>query len=362
MTWSEYGQGLEARLQDLSARLKRGAYRAKPVKRTYIPKGDGGRRPLGLAALEDKIVQKATVEVLNAVYEVDFLGFSYGYRPGRSPHRALDALAVGIQHRKVNWVLDADIRGFFDTIDHEGLMRFVEHRVRDRRVVRHLRKWLNAGVLEEGRRIDAEAGMPQGASISPLLANIYLHYVFDLWAQRWRKRRAQGEVLLVRYADDLVARFQHRADAEAFGADLAARLARFSLQLHPDKTRRIEFGRFAAENRRRRGEGKPETFDFLGFTHSCDQTRRGKFIVLRQTAKERMRRKLKEVKAILQRRMHDPVAEVACYLRRVITGHLNYMACPGMVRRCARSSRASPSIGSGPSSDGATKPGSRGGA
>ena len=328
MTWQEYGQGLEDRLQDLSVRLQRGAYRAKPVKRTYIPKGDGRHRALGLTVLEDKIVQKATAEVLNAVYEVDFLGFSYGFRPGRSQHMALDALAVGIRHRKVNWVLDADIRGFFDTIDHEWLRRFVEHRVRDKRVVRHLKKWLNAGVLEDGKRVEIEAGTPQGASVSPLLANIYLHYVFDLWAHQWRRRYARGEVLIVRYADDITVCFQHRADAEAFHRDLTVRLADFALQLHPDKTRLIEFGRYAAANRRRRGEGKPETFDFLGFTHSCDRTRTGRFIVLRQTNKKRLRRKLKEVKAILRMRMHDPIPEVASYLRRVITGHLTYYGVP----------------------------------
>lgn len=328
VTWTEYGQNLEDHLQDLSARLQRGAYRAKPVRRTYIAKGDGGVRPLGVTALEDKIVQKATVEVLNAVYEVDFLGFSYGFRPGRSQHMALDALAVGIQQRKVNWVLDADIQGFFDSIDHEWLMRFVEHRVRDTRVRRHIKKWLNAGVLEDGKRIEVEAGTPQGASISPLLANMYLHYVFDLWAHQWQKRQAKGEVILVRFADDLVVGFQYRADAEAFRKDLTERMAKFSLQLHPTKTRVIEFGRFAAENRRRRGEGKPETFDFLGFTHSCDTTRKGKFIVLRQTNKKRMRRKLKAVKAILRQRMHAPIPEVGRYLSQVIRGHIHYYGVP----------------------------------
>jgi len=328
VTWGAYGEQLEENLQDLSGRLKRGAYRAKPVKRSYIPKDDGRQRPLGVTALEDKIVQRANVEVLNAVYEADFLGFSYGFRPGRSPHMALDALVVGIEQRKVNWVLDADIRGFYDAIDHEWLMRFIEYRVSDERVRRHIKKWLNAGVLEEGTWREVEAGVPQGSSIGPLLANIYLHYVFDLWARQWRRRKARGQVILVRFADDIVAGFQYRSDAEQFLAELRGRFAEFSLELHPEKTRLIEFGRFAAENRRRRGQGKPETFDFLGFTHCCDTTRNGKFIVLRQTQKKRMRRKLKEVKAELRRRLHDPIAAVGRYLRSVIDGHIRYYGVP----------------------------------
>lgn len=328
VTWQAYGEQLEENLQDLSGRLKRGAYRAKPVKRTYIPKEDGRLRPLGVTALEDKIAQRASVEVLNAVYETDFLGFSYGFRPGRSPHMALDALAVGIHKRKVNWVLDADIRGFYDAIDHDWLLRFIEHRVRDERVRRHIKKWLNAGVLEEGTWHEVSEGVPQGSSIGPLLANVYLHYVFDLWAHRWRKREARGDVILVRFADDIVAGFEHRSDAERFLAELRERFAKFSLELHPDKTRLIEFGRFAIENRKRRGEGKPETFDFLGFTHACDRTRKGKFIVLRQTQKKRFRRKLKAVKAELKRRLHEPVEQTGKYLRSVVEGHFRYYGVP----------------------------------
>jgi RNA-directed DNA polymerase len=328
VTWRAYAEGLEDNLRDLAERLKRGAYRAKPVKRRYIPKEDGRQRPLGVTALEDKIVQRASVEVLNAVYETDFLGFSYGFRPGRSAHMALDALAVGIRQRNVSWVLDADIRGFYDAIDHEWLMRFIEHRVSDQRVRRHLKKWLNAGVLEEGAWREVETGVPQGSSIGPLLANIYLHYAFDLWARRWRKRTARGEVVLVRFADDIVVGFEHRSDAERFLEELRERFATFALELHPEKTRLIEFGRHAAANRRRRGEGKPKTFDFLGFTHVCDKTRRGKFIVLRQTKKKRMRRTLQKVKAELRQRLHDPIPDLGRYLRSVVEGHFRYYGVP----------------------------------
>src|SRR5881397_2735156 len=279
-TWQHYRERLEENLQDLSGRLARGAYRARPVLRRFIPKADGRQRPLGVPALEDKIVQRAVVEVLNAIYEVDFLGFSYGFRPGRSPHLALDALATGIHQRRVNWVLDADIRSFFDTLDHGWLVKFVEHRVADRRVVRLIQKWLNAGVLEEGTRTRSEVGTVQGGSISPLLANLYLHDVFDLWVQRGRKKQARGDVVVVRFADDFVVGFQHRAEAERFLAELRERFARFGLTLHPDKTRLIEFGRYADQIRRGRGDGKPETFNFLGFTHSCAKTRKGRFTVL----------------------------------------------------------------------------------
>jgi RNA-directed DNA polymerase len=327
-TWQHYGEDLENNLQDLSARLKRGAYRAKPVRRAYILKADGRPRPLGVPTLEDKVVQRSVVEVLNAIYETDFLGFSYGFRPGRSPHRALDALTVGIVRSKVNWVLDADIRGFFDTLDHGWLVKFVEHRVADRRVVRLIQKWLKAGVLEDGKRTRSEEGTVQGGSISPLLANIYLHYVFDLWTQRWRTKRAEGDVIVIRFADDFVVGFEHRYEAERFLDELRERFAKFNLALHPDKTRLIEFGRFAASNRRRRGRGKPKTFDFLGFTHICGTTRQGWFTVRRQTMRKRLQAKLKAVKAELVRRMHAPVPEQGAYLRSVVQGHTRYYGVP----------------------------------
>jgi len=328
-TWQAYGQELEANLQDLSARLKRGAYRAKPARRAYIPKPDGRQRPLGVTTLEDKLVQRATTEVLNAVYETDFLGFSYGFRPGRSQHNALDALYTGLLTRKVNWVLDSDIRGFFDAIDHGWLVKFVEHRIADRRVVRLIQKWLNAGVLEDGTRTRSEAGTPQGGSASPFLANVYLHYVFDLWVQQWRQRQARGDVIVVRFADDFTVGFQHKSDAERFLAELRERFRKFNLELHPDKTRLLEFGPFAAENRRRGGRGKPETFNFLGFTHICGKKRsNGRFTVLRQTMRNRLQAKLSAVKAELRMRMHDPIPVVGQWLGRVVGGHVRYYGVP----------------------------------
>ena len=327
-TWEQYGQNLEGNLRDLSGRLHRGVYHAKPVKRAWIPKPDGRQRPIGIPTLEDKIVQRAAAKVLSCVYETDFMGFSYGFRPKRGPHNALDALTVGIEQRKVNWVLDADIRGFFDTIDHEGLVKFVEHRIADRRVVRHIKKWLNAGVLDEGKRIQVEEGTPQGGNISPLLANIYLHYVFDLWAHQWRKTRTKGDVVIVRYADDFVVGFEHQQDAQRFLEDLKERFRKFNLELHPDKTRLIEFGRHAARNRKGLGQGKPETFDFLGFTHSCSLTYKGRFCVLRQTMRKRLRAKLKAIKETLRQRLHEPIAEVGKWLKSVLTGHYQYYAVP----------------------------------
>lgn len=329
VTWRQYEVDLESQLRELHERVHRGTYRAQPSKRTYIPKPDGRMRPLGITALEDKLVQQAVATVLNHVYEEDFLGFSYGFRPGRSQHRALDALWVGIVGKKVNWVLDADIRGFFDTLDHGWLLKFVEHRIADRRTLRLIRKWLRAGVSEDGKWSRTTVGVPQGAVISPLLGNVYLHYVFDLWVQQCRTRYARGDVIVVRYADDIVMGFQHRAEAERFLKDLKERFGKFGLALHPDKTRLIEFGRFAADNRRRRNRGKPETFDFLGFTHACGRKRKGGFTVTRKTMATRLRAKLSEVKAVLMRCRHSPLHQQASWLGRVVRGYFNYHAIPG---------------------------------
>ena len=328
-TWRHYGERLESNLQDLSGRLKRGAYRAKPVRRVYIPKADGRQRPLGVTALEDKIVQRATVEVLNAIYETDFVGFSYGFRPGRSQHNALDALYTGLLTKQVNWVLDIDIQGFFDALKHEWLVKFIEHRIADRRVVRLIQKWLKAGVLEEGKRMQKEEGTPQGGSASPLLANIYLHYAFDLWALAWRRKLATGDMIVVRYADDVVVGFQSKLDAERFWGELIERFRKFGLELHPEKTRLLEFGPYAVENRRKRGQGKPETFNFLGFTHICGKKRsNGRYTVIRQTIRKRLQAKLSEVKAELKRRLHEPIPEVGKWLGSVVGGHIRYYGVP----------------------------------
>jgi RNA-directed DNA polymerase len=329
-TWRHYGERLQSNLEDLAERVKRGAYRARAVRRAYIAKvgKPGELRPLGVPVLEDKIVQRATVEVLNALYEEDFVGFSYGFRPNRSPHDALDALTLGIMRSKVNWVLDCDIRAFFDTLGHGWLVKFIEHRVADRRVVRLIQKWLSAGVMEDGKRMQSEIGTVQGGSISPLLANIYLHYGFDLWIQQWRRSKAGGDVVVVRFADDFVVGFERREDGERFWNELGERLSRFGLALHREKTRLIEFGRYAEQERRRRGEGKPDTFNFLGFTHSCGKTRKGKFMVLRQTMRKRWQAKLKQVKEELRQRMHEPVPEMGRYLRSVVAGHMRYYAVP----------------------------------
>ncbi len=329
-TWREYEEDLEANLRDLHDRVQRGAYRAKPSRRAYIPKPDGRKRPLGIAALEEKILQRAVAEVLNAIYEVDFLGFSYGFRPGRQAHQALDALTVGIRQRKINWILDADIRGYFDAIDHDWLEQFLGHRIADRRMLRLIQKWLKAGVVEDGAWQASEVGSPQGSSISPLLANVYLHYVLDLWVQWWRGHVAQGDVIIVRYADDFVIGFQHESDAIRFLEELRARFQKFSLELHPEKTRLIRFGHDARTDARRiDGRRKPETFDFLGFTHHCGVTRKGEFQVWRTTTKKRFRARLRAIKDELRTRMHHSVREQALWLRTVVQGYFAYHAIPG---------------------------------
>ncbi len=353
LTWKDYEADLERNLEDLHARLHRGAYRARPSRRVYIPKPDGRQRPLAVAALEDKIVQRATAAVLNAIYEEVFLGFSYGFRPGRGAHDAMDALVVGITSTKVNWIVDADIRSFFDTVSQDWLIKFVEHRIGDPRIVRHwlikfvehrigdprivrlIQKWLKAGILEEGVVTVSDRGTGQGSVISPLLANIYLHYALDLWAERWRRREATGDMIIVRYADDFIVGFQHESDAQRFLDEMRARLQEFTLSLHPEKTRLIEFGRFAAERRKRRGLGKPETFNFLGFTFICGKSRRGKFQIRRKTRRDRMRAKLRMIKEEMWRRMHQPIPQQGKWLWQVVIGYFNYHAVPTNSRALA---------------------------
>lgn len=333
VTWAQYAEDFEKRIDDLHTRIHRGMYRAQPSKRAWIPKLDGKQRPLGIAALEDKIVQQAVKTVLECIYEEDFLGFSYGFRPGRGCHQALDALSVGIQRRKVNWILDADIRGFFDNISHEWLLKFLEHRIADRRVLRLLKKWLRAGVSEDGQWSPTKVGTPQGAVISPLLANVFLHYVLDLWMESWRKRHARGEVIIVRYADDFVIGFREEADAKHCLAALRERFTQFGLELHPEKTRLIEFGRYAAERRLKRGAGPPETFDFLGFTHISGKTRKGDFTIRRISSIKKLRNKLRELKDSLQRKMHLDLTQVGSWVLSVFRGWCNYHAIPGNSER-----------------------------
>jgi len=330
VTWQEYGDGLEDRLVDLHGRIHRGAYQAKASRRVWIPKADGRERPLGIAALEDKVVQHAVVVVLNSIWEEDFEGFSYGFRQGRSQHDALDALYVGITRQKVNFIVDLDIRSFFDKVGHEWMEKFVRHRVEDERLIRLIQKWLKAGVMEDGQWFESEEGTPQGAVISPVLANLYLHYVLDIWVTPWRRKVARGDVIAVRYADDAVLGFQYQADAERFLADLKDRLQKFGLELHPDKTRLIEFGRYAAERREKRGEGKPETFNFLGFTHICGKNHKtGYFMVLRKTMRRRIATKLKDVRQKLRVRMHESIKGMVAWLKSVVRGYSQYHAVPG---------------------------------
>jgi group II intron reverse transcriptase/maturase len=312
----------------LHERVQRGAYRALPSRRQYIPKPDGRQRPIAIAALEDKIVQRATAAVLSAIYEADFIGFSYGFRPKRSQHDALDALVVGISSTKVNWILEVDVRSFFDEVSQEWLIRFLEHRIADPRIIRLTKKWLRAGILEDGVVTVSDKGTGQGSVISPLLANIYLHYSLDLWAERWRRRDATGDMIIVRYADDVVVGFEHEDDARRFWDAMRGRLEEFSLSLHPEKTRLIEFGRHAAVNRRRRGLGKPETFDFLGMTFICGRSLRGKFLLKRRSRSDRMKAKLKEVGGELRQRMHQAIPQQGAWLRQVVTGYFAYHAVP----------------------------------
>lgn len=329
VTWDMYEECREENLRKLHARVHAGAYRALPSRRTYIPKADGKQRPLGIAAIEDKIVQAAVVMILTPIYEAEFLGFSYGFRPRRSQHDALDALAFGIKGHNVRWILDADIRAFFDSISHDWLISFVEHRIADRRIVRLIEKWIKAGVLERGTHVEVEEGTPQGAVISPLLANIYLHYVYDLWVQAWRRRHATGDMIVVRYADDTIVGFQHQCDAEAFLVDLKERLTKFALELHPDKTRLIAFGRFVADARRASGLGRPETFDFLGFTHICGKKRNGRgFQLWRKTKRKRKWATIQRINEELRRMRHDPIDEQGQKLARMLDGHYAYFSVP----------------------------------
>jgi RNA-directed DNA polymerase len=330
VTWQSYGENLEEKLKDLHERVHRGSYRSHPARRSYIPKADGSRRPLSIWCLEDKIVQQAVVTVLEAIYEEDFVGFSYGFRPGRSQHDALDALHAGIYRRQVNWVLDADVQGFFDAMAHTWIIRFLEHRIADKRILRLVAKWLRAGIVEDGRVTRSEQGAPQGAVISPILANVYLHYVYDLWVHRWRRTKASGDMIVIRYADDMIVGFQHEHEAMTFLDDLRERMRMFDLALHPDKSRLIRFGRYAAKQRQMRGEGKPETFDFLGFTHFCTRSRKtGSFVIGRKTTKKRMVRQLKVIKMELRQRMHDSIGRTGAWMEQMLRGHLNYFAVPG---------------------------------
>jgi RNA-directed DNA polymerase len=329
-TWEEYRENLNHNLIDLHYRVQNGTYRATPSKRIYLAKPDGRKRPIGISALEDKIVQMGLCWILNQIYEVDFKGFSYGFRPEKSQHNALDAVWVGLMNRKVNWVLDADIRGFFDNIDHQWLVKFLEHRIADKRVIRLIQKWLKAGISDDGEWSRQEVGTPQGAVISPLLANVYLHYVLDLWVENWRKTRATGDVTFVRFADDFVAGFQKKSEAEQFLKALKYRMEKFGLELHEGKTRLIEFGRFAKENRAERGERKPETFDFLGFTHICGTRKKdGYFTVMRKTISKKMSRKLVDTYAKLLKKRHISIPIVGRWIKSVLTGHYNYYAVPG---------------------------------
>jgi RNA-directed DNA polymerase len=331
-TVASYERNLRDNLHDLCKRVHTGRYRPWPVRRAYIPKPDGGQRPLGVPALEDKIVQGAVAEVLSAVYEVDFLGFSYGFRPGRGPHQALAALHTALMTQCVNWVLDADIRKFFDSVDHEWLLRMVAHRIADPRILRLISQWLKAGVLESGEWCETVEGTPQGSGISPLLANVFLHYALDLWVHQWRQRHARGRVIVVRYADDFVMGFQYESDARRMLTELKERLAKFRLALHEDKTRLIEFGRLPSLRRAKRDERRCTTFAFLGFVHYCSWTRDGRFVVKRKTQGKRMARKLQALRQEARRRMHAAMSDQQRWLSQVLRGHYAYYGLPSNYR------------------------------
>ncbi|UCD24228.1 MAG: group II intron reverse transcriptase/maturase [Gemmatimonadota bacterium] len=330
ISWRQYEDGLDDRLADLYQRIQAGRYRPQPARRVYIPKADGSKRPLSILSIEDKVAQQAVVTILNQIYEPDFLGFSYGFRPQRSQHDALDALAWSITRKRVSWVLDVDIQRFFDSVDHEWLIRMVQHRVQDKRLLRLITQWIKVGVVDDtAKRYPAQGGVPQGSVIAPLLSNIYLHYVFDVWSHQWRRKKAKGTVTVVRYADDVVLGFQYEREAKEYLGMLNERLQAFGLTTHPEKTRLLRFGRFAATDRAARGEGKPETFDFLGFTHYCTSCKRGKFKLGRKTERKRLTNQIQEVKRELRERMHVPGNENLEWLNRVVRGHVNYYGVPG---------------------------------
>ena len=336
VSWTEYERVLKGNLEKLKEAIQSGKYKPKPARRIYIPKADGSERPISIQSIEDKVAQQAIVIILEQIYEMDFLGFSYGFRPGRSQHDALDALHVGIMRKKINWILDLDIKKFFDTVEHAWLIRFLEHRIVDKRVLRLITQWITVGYQDaKGRRHRATVGMPQGAVISPILSNIYLHYVYDLWLQQWRRRNCVGDMITARFADDSVSGFQNQRDAERFLSELKLRMAKFGLELHEGKTRIIEFGRFAKERRKEKGLGKPETFDFLGFTHYGGTTKKsGAFMVWRKTARKRLNAKIKEIRKELLRWRHKPIREDSTMAFISHEGAYELFQCSGKWGKC----------------------------
>jgi len=329
-TWQSYGQGLTGKLQSLHVKIHTGRYKPQPSKRIWLLKPDGRQRPIGIAVVEDKIVQQALVWVIQSIYEEDFLGFSYGFRPKRHQHKALDALFVALTEKRVNWVIDADIKGFFDNIDHSWMMKFLEHRISDKRILSLVEKMLKAGVSDEGKWSASEMGSAQGSVLSPLLANIYLFYALDLWINKWRKQEACGEIYIVRYADDFVICCEYQHEANRLLNKLNERLNQFNLTLHEEKTRLLEFGKHAIKNRVKQGKGKPETFTFLGFTHVCSKLlSNGRYSVKRLTIAKKQRAKLKQIKELLYKNRHINIVEQGKWLRSVVTGFANYYGVPG---------------------------------